>query len=78
MGPPQGEDQIDGEDGEVPAWSGRVEVLTDDCTVVMVRLHVSDVRSIALDGYEHINYYEDLEGDCEYHIFQRCFGVNLS
>lgn len=55
----------------VPGWSGRVKFFDDDQDTAMVSIHVSDTRSFSIDGFEHVDFYEGIEGEVEHHIFRR-------
>jgi hypothetical protein len=58
--------------GEIPQWSGVPTFLGPDWQTAIVPLHVSDARPVKVPGYEHVDYYEALDGEVEYHIYQRC------
>lgn len=55
----------------VPAWSGIPTYLGPDDRIAVIPLHISDARTVRLDDYEHVDYYESLDGEVEYHVYHR-------
>jgi hypothetical protein len=58
---------------QVPSWSGVPTFEGEDADIAVLPMHVSDRRSIHIDGFKAVNHYESLDGEIEYHIFERCF-----
>jgi len=59
------------QDPQVPSWSGVPTFLGADKNIAVIPLHVADTRAFQLDGYQHIDYYESLDGEVEYHVYER-------
>lgn len=58
-------------ESQVPGWSGVPTFLGPDKLIAVIPLHVSDTRSIQLDGYQHADFYESPDGEAEYHVYYR-------
>lgn len=55
----------------VPGWSGVPTFIGTNQDIAVIPLHVSDTRSVSLDSFEHVDYYETLDGEVEYHVYHR-------
>jgi hypothetical protein len=55
----------------IPNWSGIPTFLGRDKDLAIVPMHVSDQRALRLVGYQHVDLFESLDGEVEYHVHIR-------